>query len=54
MTKCLKVSGHSKYRHSTKFPAPTPKLPPNTKPIPFLSIRSWTGTSPVDLRQKSK
>ena len=36
MTKCLKVPGHSKYRHSTKFSAPTPKhkthsLPVNTK-----------------------
>ena len=43
MTKCLKVSGHSKYRHSTKFPAPTPKLPPNTKThsLPVNTIMDW-------------
>ena len=34
MTKCLKVPGPSKSRHSTKFP----ELPPNIKPIPFPSV----------------
>ena len=55
MTKCLKVPGHSKYRQSTKFPAPTPEPPPNIKPIPFPSIRRlWIGARSFDLRQKSK
>jgi len=34
MTKVLKVPGHSKYRHLTKFPIPPPELPRTLSQIP--------------------
>jgi len=41
MTKVFNVPGHSKYRHSTKFPVPSPELPRTLLQIPsVLGIRN--------------
>ena len=45
------VPGHSKYRHSTKFPVP-PTEPPHS--LPASKGRLWTGTGSFFYRQKSK
>ena len=47
MTKVLKVPGHSKYHHSTKFPVPPPKLPRTLSQIP--SVLGTQNTESVKL-----
>ena len=54
MTKVFKVPGHSKYRHSTKFPIPAPELPwtlsqmssvlgtQNTESVKLMQVKSST------------
>ena len=49
MTKVLKVPGHSKYHHSTKFPVPPPELPRTLSQIP--SILGTQNTDSVKLMQ---
>jgi len=49
MTKVLKVPGHSRYRHSTKFPVPPPELPRTLSQIP--SVLGTQNTESVKLMQ---
>jgi len=49
MTKVLKVPGHSKYRHSTKFPVPPLELPRMLLQIP--SVLDTQNTESVKLMQ---
>ena len=49
MTKVFKVPGHSKYRHSTKFPVPPPELPRTLSHIP--SVFGAQNTESVKLMQ---
>ena len=49
MTIVLKVPGHSKYRHSTKFLVPPPELPRMLLQIP--SVLGTQNTESVKLMQ---